>query len=236
MHKKLFSVLLFAILFFNVSAQTLQSMSATNTMAVSQITGVPFRETLNNSDAVGSPYLFENWMPGKVSLFNGTTFENVMLKFDALQNKFYFKRNDSTFELPDDVTEVHLQNTEENNNELDFKKILSAGNRVNLETFVQVLATGKITLYKEISKITEGENYTNGMITSQKKIISHNSLWTIINNESIPVKLNKHSLEELTDDKKDAVENFLKSKRLNVKNEKKFTEIIDYYNKISVVK
>lgn len=225
MNKKFLSVLVFVILSFNVSAQ----------MAISQITGVPFREISLSKDAVGSPYLFDEWMPGKVSLFNGTTFENVMLRFDALHNKFFFKRNDSTFELPDDVTEVRLQNTSENN-ELDFKKILTAGNRVNLETFVQVLTSGKITLYKEIMKMTEGENYTNGMITSQKKIVSHNSLWTITNNESIPVKLNKHSLEELTDDKKDAIETFIKSKKLNVKNEKDFTEIIAYYNQISAAK
>jgi hypothetical protein len=216
-------------------ALTIFSSYAFPQLAINQYTGKPYIQTTNN-DASGSPFLFEDWTPGKVFLFNGNQFDNVMLKFDALRNKFFFNRNDSTFELEDDVTEVRLQNANDASAEMDFKKIVTTDNRLPMAGFVQVLASGKVPLYKLYAKRIEGENTTNGIFSSEKKIVTHNSLWTIINNESIPVKLNSRSLEELTSDKKDQVQDYVKSKKLNVKNEKDFAAAVAYYNSLAGTK
>ncbi len=216
----------------NSFSQVLTPMNATGTMALSQLTGVPYREINSNSDAIGSPFLFDDWMPGTVILYNGNGYDNVMLKFNALQNKFYFNRNDTTFELDDNVTAVNLKN-KENETAMEFRKIVSTHSKLKMTAFVQVLASGKVPLYKQYEKRIEGENYTNGLITSQKKIVSHNSLWTIINNETVFVKLNSHSLEELTSDKKDEMQKLVKTAKLNAKNEKDFALAMAYYNSIS---
>jgi hypothetical protein len=71
------------------------------------------------------------------------------------------------------------------------------------------------------------------MFTSERRIVPHNSYWSIINNETVPVKLNSHSLEELTSDKNDKVQDFVKTKKLNVKNEKDFATALTYYNSIT---
>ena len=236
MFKRLFLFLLFAPLCYNLFAQTLEPMGATATYAVSQITGIPFRETGVNYDVTGSPFLFDEWKQGKVILYNGSEYDNVMLRFNTLKNIFYFNRNDSVFELPDDATEVSLKNTADNGNELDFKKIISTDNKLPMAAFVQVLSNGKVPLYKQYIKRIEGDNFSNGLITTKKTIVDHNSLWTIKNNETLPVKLNSRSLEEITFDKKDQVLNFVKTKKLNIKNEKDFAEAITYYNSISSIK
>jgi hypothetical protein len=214
---------------------TLDPMKATTEFAISGVTGVPFKEESLASGASGSRYLFDDWKPGIVILYNGTAFSNVMLKFDAVKSKFYFNRHDTLFELMDDATEVQLNNTK-NDEIMDFKKIISGDDKNSDSTFVRVLNGGKVPLYKEYSKKIEGENMTNGIFTSEKRLVPHNGYWSIINNETISVKLNKQSLEKLTSDKIDMVQEFVKTKKLNVKNEKDFTEIINYYNQISVVK
>ena len=237
--KTLFTVIA-SIVLCNSFAQnphnvTLDPMKATTEFAISGVTGVPFKEESLASGASGSRYLFDDWKPGIIILYNGAEFSNVMLKFDAVKSKFYFNRHDTLFELMDDATEVKLINLDADEI-MDFKRIISGNDKNSDSTFVRVLNGGKVPLYKEYSKKIEGENMTNGMFTSEKRLVPHNSYWSIINNETISVKLNKQSLEKLTDDKKDAIETFIKSKKLNVKNEKDFTEIIAYYNQISVAK
>jgi len=154
------------------------------------------------------------------------------LKFNALNNKFYFNRNDSVYELPDNVTEVRFNNTE--GGKISFRKITSTDNRMKMIVFVQVLCSGKVPLYKQYTKRIEGDNFNNGIIVTQKKIVAYNSLWTIINNKMVAVKANKHFLEELTADKKEEVNNFVTAKKLNVKNEKDFAAAIERYNLINL--
>ena len=206
-------------------------MASTREFAVSEVTGIPFKEMNLNPDVSGSRYLFDDWKPGIVILNNGDVFTNIRLKFDAVKSKFYFNRNDTIFELMDNVTEVVLSNTDDEM--MDFRKIISSDGKNSVTTFARVLSSGKIPLYKEYSKKIEGENFTNGVLTSEKRMVPHNSLWTIINNETIPVKLNSRMLEELTADKKYEMQKFFKTAKINAKNEKDFAAAITYYNSIS---
>lgn len=210
------------------------SNSAFCQLIAEQNTGRLFRVT-TNIDAAGSPYLFNDWKSGSVTLDNQTKLENLKLKFDVLHNKFLFNRNDSTYEFVDDVREIRINETGEKdgNRELFFEKVINLNDKILPGTFVQVLSSGKVILLKHFSKRIEGENFTNGIFTTTKQIVSHDNLWATLNNETIPVKLNKHSLEDLTSDKKDEVENYIKAKKINVKNEKDFAAAITYYNLIS---
>ena len=238
MSKKILLVIFFGTALFASFGQsvshyvTLEPMSATAQYAVSQITGTPFREIGLNSDVTGNQFLFDYWKSGDVILYNGQKFNNVMLKFDALHNKFYFNRNDSMFELMDDVAEVQMNNTDDDK-VMDFKKIITKNGNDSFTTFVEVLSIGKVTLYKEYIKKFEGENFTNGIFTSERQIVSRQKLWALINNRTNPIKLNSLTMQELTADRKNEMENFIKAKRINVKREKGFAEAITYYNSIS---
>ena len=211
---------------------TLVPMSPTAQYAVSQITGAPFRETNLNSDATGNQFLFDYWKSGNVILYNGQQFNNIMLKFDALNNKFYFNRNDSMFELMDDVAEVQMYDTYDDK-VMDFKKIITKNGNDSFTTFVQILSIGKVTLYKEYIKKIEGHDFSNGIFTSERQIVSRQKLWALINNKTNPIKLNALTIQELTADRKNEMQNFIRAKRINVKREKGFTAAITYYNSIS---
>ena len=210
------------------------SNSAICQLAAEQNTGKLFH-IITNNEASGSPFLYDDWKSGSVILSNENKLDNLKLKFDVLHNKFLFNRNDSTYEFADDVKEIRImdEDEKEGNKQLIFEKVINANDKILAGTFVQVLSAGKITLLKYISKRIEGENFTNGIITSKKQIVSHNSYWVTVSSKTTPVKLNSHSLEELTSDKKDEMQKFVKAAKLNAKNEKDFALAIAYYNSIS---
>ena len=114
-----------------------------------------------------------------------------------------------------------------------FKNNIDGYDAVKPKGFVEVLCNGKIPMFKQYTKIIEGENFTNGIITSTKKYVLHIEIFVISNNEILPVKLNPHFFDELTSEKKDQIKAFVKSKRLNLKKETDFKEALSYYNSIS---
>ena len=175
--------------------------------------------------------LFDDWKSSTIILNNGSEFNNTMVKYNVLRNKFLFHRNDSTFEFLDDVAEIRMK--DDNLNDIVFKKITNAEIKAQEGSYVQVLSEGKVMLYKHYTRTIEGENYTNGIFTSEKKIIPHNSIWAIVNNKTLSVKTNASFLEELTSDKIDDVKKYIKEKRLNIKSEKDFAAAISFYNLIN---
>ncbi|MEO7767800.1 MAG: hypothetical protein ABIS01_10250, partial [Ferruginibacter sp.] len=102
------------------------------------------------------------------------------------------------------------------------------------ENFVQVLASGKITVFQEFLKKPEGENYSNGMVNHTRKYTLHTAQYALVNKMLIPLKFNSSSLEELTADKKSQVDNYIKQNNLKPKKEKDFIMVVTYYNSITV--
>ncbi len=192
-------------------------------------TGKVFRVSSNQSYS-GSQFLFDEWKAGVVILNTGIEYKNVMLKFDAVNNKFYFNRNDSIFELPEDAAEVNIKSENEIDNDITFRRIMNGNNKLQKGMFVQVLSDGKISLFKLYCKRIEGENTNNGIFKTEKTVVQHNSLWAAFDDKIIAVRLNPKSLEELTPDKLTAIQNYVKTKKLNLKNESDFASAIEFYN------
>lgn len=239
MSKKTFFLLIPIVVSLNLSVKAqhyvqLQPMLVTQVYPVSSVTGVPFRETGTSNEFLGSIYLFDDWRPASAVVNSGIAYEVSKLKFDELHNKFLFNRNDTVYEFGDDVRQVKFKTPD--GQEIVFEKVINANNKIPANIFVQVLSSGKITLLKHYQKTIEGENATNGMFSSTKQVVSHNNYWATVNNQTIPIKLNKRSLEEITSDKNDQINSYIKSQKLNVKEEKDFTAAIDYYNQISALK
>ena len=184
----------------------------------------------------GSPFLFEQWKPGKVILKNGSQFDKVQLKFDAEQNKFLYNQKDSLYEFIHPLAEVRLYDETGANDSIFsmvFKNNISAGAKLNPGQFVQVLCQGKVTLIKQYVKNIEGENKNSGYTTTVKQYVLYTNLWAIVNKEVIPIKLTGNFLEQLTGDKNSEVQNYVRANGLKIKSERGFVSAVAYYNLIS---
>jgi hypothetical protein len=203
-----------------------------------RITGAPYK--LNAfSDIEGIPFLFEDWRTGKVKLRNNKVFENILLKYDIFNNKFYYNQRDSLFEILEDVLEIRLHNNAhpgDSSFDAVFRNDVEIANKINRGDFVQVLASGKVLLVKHFNKKIEqamGGASSYESTGTSRKFVSRTATYAVINNQVTQVKYSDDVLLQLTNDKKDQVKAFIKAKGLNVKKEPDFTIAISYYNLIS---
>ncbi|MEP6713355.1 MAG: hypothetical protein ABJA37_13095 [Ferruginibacter sp.] len=197
----------------------------------STLDGQVFRVKASN-DVEGSPLLFDDWKSGEVTLANNEKFEIDKLNMDASRDKFIYLKNDTMYEFFNEVKEVkiNLGSTED-----ESKKYMVFKEGVNPDNgnFVQVLASGKITIFQEYDKKPEGENYSNGIVENVRKYVLHSSKSALVNKKVIPIKsYSSSALEDLTSDKKTEVEAYVKQNNLKLKKESDFLKAIDYYNSI----
>jgi hypothetical protein len=178
-------------------------------------------------DVAGSPLLFSNWLPGEVVLDNGEKYLVEKINFDALAQKFLYMHHDTMFEVGDNVQKITIHdNSNSDNSVMVFRDDIDPES-VN---FVQMLDSGKVTIFEHIDKKPEGENYTNGIVSTTRKFVVHKTVYALANKLATPIKFDASSLEELTADKADEMNSFIKQNRLKVKRETDFLKAIDYYN------
>jgi hypothetical protein len=177
----------------------------------------------------GSPLLFDDWKTGMVILKNNERYQLEKINLDASKDKFIFRRNDTTYEFFDNVQEIRIYDETDTTMDMVFRTDINP----EAANFVQVFAKGKIAIFQEYEKKPEGENYTNGIVTTTRKFVLHTQLNAVKDNKLIPMKFAEASLDELTADKKTQVDAYVKENRLKTKKQGDFLKAIRYYNSIS---
>ena len=227
MHKLLFTLFFFGFVTL-AFAQAQTPMSAT-------VLETPFQGlnvTVKADNAVeGSPLLFDNWKRGEVTLDNGETFPVDKINFDAQHNLFLYSVHDTVYEFLTIVKEIKIfdySDAESPNHVMIFKHNVDPES----DNFVQVLDTGKVTIFQTFSKKPEGENYSNGIVNNTRKYALHTTLYALVNKVAMPIKYSASALDDLTADKRKEVEAFVKENKLKVKREPDFLKAIDFYNSI----
>ncbi|MEO6537191.1 MAG: hypothetical protein ABIT07_00330 [Ferruginibacter sp.] len=213
------------VLPIQISASTNQ----TNLLA-SPFEGQRFRVRADNA-VDGSPLLFETGRKGEVVLVNNEKYQVDEINLDASNNIFIYSKNDTMYEFFDSIIQIKIHpdnNTDQPGEAMIFR------NDINPQGgFVQLLVSGKITIFQKYLKKPEGENYSNGIVNNTRKYVVHKQQNALVNNKVIPIKYTSADLGELTADKKDELQAFVKLKGLKPKKENDFLTAILYYNSIS---
>ena len=186
----------------------------------------------SDKDAEGSPLLFDSWKSGEIILTNNQKFSIEKINLDASRDVFIYAKNDSVYEFADNIREVKIYSEDHKNNP-ESDMIFRADVNPSSANFVQVLTEGKITIFCEYNKRPEGEYSTNGFVTTSRKYELYSDYYSLINNKATLIKFTSSTLEDLTSDKKDKVDAFIKENKLKVKKESDFLKAIKFYNSIS---
>jgi len=190
-----------------------------------------YKEKADNS-VEGNPLLFDNWMPGEVILKNGEKYFLQKINLDAGVNIFLYSKNDTVFEFSDNVKEIKIYGPDHTDNP-SSDMVFMSNVKPNDPGLVHVLDSGKIIIFQEYDKKPEGENYSNGIVNNSRKYTLHTTQSAVVNNQVIPIKFSSSSLDEITSDKKQQVQAFVKENKLRVKKEDDFLRAINFYNSIS---
>lgn len=237
--------LLVAIIFPAFSQQIIRPTGATNgslpvqlsSASQANILAEPFEgqgyQTSNDMGAVdGNPFLYSEWKSGEVILKNGEKYKIEKMNLDASRDQFVYSKNDTLFEFSDNIREIKIYG-EDHKNDPGPDMIFRSDINPLAANFVQVLTKGKVTIFCEYSKKPEGENYSNGIVNNTRKYVLHSNYYSLVNNNAIPVKFSSSTLDDLTSDKKNQVNTFIKENNLKVKKENDFLRVIIFYNAIS---
>ncbi len=181
------------------------------------------------SEVRGTPFLFDKWMKGSVTIPRGT-YVDLQLKYDVYENTVYYNREDQTFEFQDPILSfILMPEPGDSSSYMYFTKGVTAPGLKETQ-FVQVLAEGKIVLYKsDIKLVSELNEINRGVVQSFNKSSRY---FALKNNVMELIKLNKNEIMELLGDKEKEVNVFINNYKLSFKKEQDIIAIIDYYNSL----
>lgn len=179
-------------------------------------------------DVEGSELLYDKWLPATIKSSNGKEYNNVMIKYNLLEDVPYFLgKGEVTMVFSTPIKEFVIEDKDESK-----RKIFRAGfpnfNTYNTSTFYEVLADGKLKLLKKQSKrITEARAYNSA--TTVKSIVDNISYFVFQNDQLIPVKRDKKFFQNLSG-KTPSTEEVLGNKKINLKDEADLITIVRTYN------
>lgn len=222
--KTITSIISFLVLIVSAKAQE----SGGNRRFFDQATG-NLLYTYQAVDVQGSQFLFDKWMKGKLILDNGQYIDNVMLKYDIYNSKIVVNKNDTAFELSSAVREVRFYTSPDTASSVVLKNGFSISDKIKSNVYVQVLAEGKIGLFKYLKKNLD-EYSEFGSATKVKRFNDMHQYYVLVNGQYRATSLSKKNLQDVTVDKWNQVSDFLSKNNLNGKDEKSWQMAIRYYN------
>jgi hypothetical protein len=178
----------------------------------------------------GSPFLFEDWIKGSATVPNGI-YKNLELKLDSYNNTVLFKRNDVGIEFAEPVISfILMRNPADSSTYLKFRKGLS-GSSVKPDKYLQILAEGKVSVYRSDTKLMADVNQINEGII---RTFTNSTRYFILKEGQLqPIKLNKKDIFELMKDKEKELDTYTSQNNLSTKKEQDLARIIQYYNSLN---
>lgn len=176
----------------------------------------------------GTPLLVDKWQHGSVITTKGY-YADLELKLDLYDNQVFFNKNDESFELLDQIVAIRLfPKWPDTANQQVFIKGMTQNN-IKPEQYVQVLvAQGTVQLYRsDIKQVTEMSEINAGMV----KTFANTSRYFIKKGDQFKlVKLNKEEIMPFLAEKEAEINDFLAKKKLNLKKEMDFIQMIQAFN------
>ncbi len=181
-------------------------------------------------DVVGTPYLFENWTKGEVTLDNGKNHKDLDLKYDQIEGIVFFKgKNGADLGFTTPVKSFILY---PNNAAMSFILVPEIKEKeAEKDPYFEVLSDGKkVKLLKKTMKvIREGNSYGSATVT---KKFSENIAYYLLKADGTytKIKKDKKSIAGALSDKSAEVEQYIKDNKTNFKEDSSVAAVVGYYN------
>ncbi|MFC4211884.1 hypothetical protein ACFOWA_11860 [Pedobacter lithocola] len=209
---------LILMLFLSVSSKQLLAQ------ALSYQDGSPAKE-IKLINVEGTELLYPDWRLGSATVSSGASYTNLLLKYNVFEEVLYFLGKDSvSMKFVNPVKEFHIDKDVYKNGYPPVKSF-------NNLSYYLVLAEGKATLLKKISKNIIDVKDFNSSITT-KRIMDDKFYFLFINGAISPVKNDKSSFLNVLKDKSSEMESFFKANKTNFKKDEDLIAAAAYYNSL----
>ncbi len=180
----------------------------------------------------GSQFFKENWIDADLIDDNGAIFKNIKTKFDVVNNKFIYTKNDTIFEFPLSINQVTFKpNPLDSSKDIIFKKGFTIGNTIAPNVYLQVLVNGKITFLKYYKK--EIEEYNEYGNANKFKRFKESQLYFVKNGDAFTATtIGKKALEYILQPQISLITAFVQQNKISEKDENGWVYIIKYLNSL----
>jgi hypothetical protein len=220
----LLPVLLLSTVAINASAQR---FSYSNTPVV-DATGKPV--TVNTYMHIkGSPFIFDEWLPGEVVTGDGKLHTGMLLKYNIETNllTFVYNPKEEPLKFAEPVTAFTIFGERRMNFGKNFPKIDGYGK----DSYYEVITLGKAMLlkhYRELLKDTRSADLS----MTDGTYVQRAAYYIFKDGKMARFKLNVKTIQEALADKSAQVNSFLLEKNINLENEEDLKKVFDYYNSL----
>jgi hypothetical protein len=183
-------------------------------------------------DVDGSPYLYDGWARGEAKLSDGKIYNNLFLKYDQVADVILFKYalTDSAmgFAVPAVAFKFNYISRDISHEVLFLNGFDPIGN-ASSTSFYQLLSNGKTMLLKRTEKKLLKVSEFNS--ASAHRIVQESTTYYLAKNKHLTkVNNNAKAVYAALNDKADQLKQYAASNRLDVKEDRDFGRLIDYYN------
>lgn len=185
------------------------------------------------ADVSGSPFFSNDYHFADILLANGRRFKSVRMRLDMDAQEMHFISANSveSFMEAGSVKEIAYTDTAATITGYLFRTGYPAVEGKNSKTFYQVLINGKAELLRLVDKkISERKDEISGIIN--KEYETREEYYLFVKGEMKRLKKDRNFLSGVFADQQTALEQYIQSNKLNVKNMQDIEKLINYYNSL----
>lgn len=192
------------------------------------LAGVP-TDIMSKTDLVGSVFLEDQWTNAIVQTQKDEIYKDIQVKYNVLEDILYFLGEmDVTMKFIFPIKEFSL--LPNNGSPKVFRSGFPKISDYNEVSFYQVLTEGKVLLLKKnIKRITDKREYNSAVTT--KEVITNAKYFLFQDGKITEAKKDKSFLLTYFD-KKNGLDNFLATNKIDLKKEEDLIKLVKYYNSL----
>ncbi len=187
---------------------------------------------LESLNYTGSPYVNESYLAGEIYHNNKLIADNIPLRYNALMDEMEFK---PSFETPDTESSALLKSPEIDVR-IGSKVYIFVPYQGGIEKggYFEVLLRGeRVDLFKKYNKrYTPEQKATTSLTRDTPARFSDNPVYYIVLHDGRFVELSSRTrnFSKAFVGKEREINDFIKSKKLDIKDENHILQIVNYYN------
>lgn len=183
------------------------------------------------TETIGSPYLYEGFRTGRVTLHNGRQTEELSMNFNIYENRVEYADGSTILAIPSDGIEEFTFTS--NGESLTFKKGFSAGG-LDPDEFVMVLSEGDVTALYKYEKNFQEAVATYGTAVQRDEYIDNTRFYIHTNGETDRMRrVNERNLIRALNSHQDEMRSFFESQNLNPDSPQDLRRFFNHYNQLA---